>query len=252
VTYRTKIIALSAAVLLLSIHAVAVTDIRGVIAQGQNRMPLLAEIVNTDEDPVPVSLQGTGDVSGDVNATQAGEWSVDAQQQGDWNVNSAQDGDWNVGIDPDANTVRVDGLSASTRQPFQIAMSPAITEADEDSKFSSTESFMVPEGKLLVIEHVSASASLQSGSVRSASLRTHAIRPFDGLTGGFFPDTPGHELVMEKTGSFGGRDIYRGAQKMLFYAEGGNEVELLFSRDTDSGTAQIFYTLTGYVVDMPE
>jgi hypothetical protein len=250
-TYRTKIIALSTAVLLLSIHAVAFTDIRGVVAESQNRVPLLAEIINSDDDPVPVSLQGTGEVSGDVNATQAGEWNVDATQQGDWNVISAQDGDWNVGIDPDANTIQIDGLSAATRAPFQVTMSPAITEADEN-RFSSTESFVVPEGKLLVIEHVSASASLQSGSPRGVSLRTDAIRPFAGLTGGYFPDEPGHQLLMEEVGSFGGRDIYVGAQKMLFYAEGGKEVILSFSRDTDSGTAQIFYTMTGYVLDAPE
>jgi hypothetical protein len=236
-----KLFALSAAVVLLSIHAVAFTNVRETVAQSPNRVPLLVEIVNTAEDPVPVSLDGASEVSGNVNATQAGNWTVDATQSGEWSMNSTQAGDWTVGIDPNAYLIQLDGNEFANRELFHGHL--ALIWGDS---FEASETFTVPEGKLLVIEQISAHA-ITSDRMDMVILRSPPFTTF----GPFWStdDILTYRLLMTR----GDHRDYVGADQTTIYVEGGQDVLVHASRDSnsESGQNQVFVTLTGYMVDLP-
>jgi len=89
---RLKYILLGATIMGLLLALSSFTGLSATLA-GEMR-PLLAQIVNTSDNPVPVVQQGSTNISGEVTAKQGGEW--------------------NVGISPLANTVNVANLPSAT------------------------------------------------------------------------------------------------------------------------------------------
>lgn len=106
-------------------------------------------MINTPAEPVPVVLNGTGTVKGDVNVVNTPSVSV------------ANTPTVNVGNVP---TVKIDSaqtlkvVESSVREPFQVHVS--VSSSD---RFDGLNSFDVPAGKRLVVEFVSAWLSKPGG-----------------------------------------------------------------------------------------
>lgn len=85
---RAKRVALVIVVLVLVVQAISIGS-RGVAFANENMKPLLTQIVNTPDNPVPVEGTITGDVTvtGEVEVTNSPV--VQAEQSGPWEVNVA-------------------------------------------------------------------------------------------------------------------------------------------------------------------
>jgi hypothetical protein len=142
-------------------------------------------VVNTTAEAVPVSGTVTGTVnigntpnvnvantpgvtvlnSPTVNAQQSGAWSFSLA--GPAEVQAVQSGAWQMGIDPLTNVVRID---SATPVLVRAVEAPEPFQADSLGNSScESGSFVVPAGKRLVIEHVSAEASAHRTSEKPDS-----------------------------------------------------------------------------------
>ena len=133
---------------------------------------------------------------------------------------SQQAGEWNVSID-------------GTRQPFQHQL--RFTTPDGSAEF--TDSFTVPEGKVLVIEQVTATATPPIGQVvRLFSLRTTA--------GGVFAF---HTVPAAVNGS----GDFLGCQQVRLYADPGSLVQLSAPRSANTGSFLTVASVSGYLIPAP-
>lgn len=183
--------------------------------------------------PLPVSLQGTGTIAG--------------------NVNAAQSGSWNVGINNFPATVSVGNFPSSqgvsntsaaplyvrdvdnpAHHPFATSLSCNITPPASQSCAST---FSVPSGVELVIETFSVSAALASGQKGSGFIEV--------TTGGA---TVSMAVPLLFTGTFAIFDTYAATQPLRLYADAGSTVQVGASQTGFAGGAELNFTVSGYTV----
>jgi hypothetical protein len=97
---------------------------------------------------------------------------------------------------------------------------------------------VVPAGKRLVIEYVSARVSLPGGQ------KLRGFQLFNNLSGDFAY----HSLLPTPTGAF---NEYVVGQSLRLYADANTQVSICASRDLGAGNAQVLATISGYLVDLP-
>jgi hypothetical protein len=192
-------------------------------------------IVNTPAQPLPVQGTLTGSVTvtntpsvtvantpsvtvantPSVNARQSGAWSVSlsgpAEVQG--TVNAAQAGAWAVGIDPLANTVRLDAQEPiAVRDVDAGALEPFQADLQDDAPV------IVPAGRRLVIEFVSLTAF---GREDTGFLQAFVTTTAGGRTARHVIATTMHPFTVdgETTNRY-----YHATHRALLYADPGTEV----------------------------
>lgn len=174
---------------------------------------VLAEIVNTPDNPVPVAAQGTTRVEGTVNL--GGTPVVEVASS-----------------DRDPVVVR----SAGDCAPFHRTLFFQIP----DGQFSGAASFTVPVDKRLVIEQVTIKATAPPTGFVQASISNTV----EGVT--ITPD-----LIMVSQGVFGGDTrILLASQNVRWYADPGTDVDVSATKSfSDHGN--VYATISGYLVDCP-
>lgn len=112
----------------------------------------------------------------------------------------------------------------------------------EGQAFGSTNTFMVPTGKRLVIEYV-------SGFARMLELQQPAEVSFSTTLNG----TLGFYYFLLSQQSSGGQTFHTfvGNQKVQVYADPETSVQFQFLRSSSSGGAFFLATFSGYLVDFP-
>ena len=179
-------------------------------------------VVNTSAHPVPVQVQGTP------------------------NVNIANMPA--VGIDASRNTVQVGNTTSSpvlvrdvdnpARQPFQAIVSATLNPSV--AAFVQNVA-IVPVGKRLVIEFVSAIADVPADQKVVISVFNQDKFASRGVSHSF-PVTP--------QGTFSGIDRLVASESARMYAEPEDSVNFVVSRNSAAGTANCFFSISGYLVDV--
>ena len=176
-------------------------------------------------------------------------------------VDAKQKGHWTVGIDPTKNGVTivnsnplpvsiVSGGATSSRKVFQIRMFVGPTGAGNDISH-----FLLPVGKRLVIENVSAISRIPAGLKAEVSFFTYVDSNGDGV--GDSQDITFHRLVLTDQGTFDGVAISTANHKMLVFGDGsiGATQFSIGLQGRLSGTTteftQIQVTFSGYLEDLP-
>ncbi len=214
---------LATAVALLIAQSLAFTNVGQALAQQLHEVL----VVNTSANPVPVALQGTP----------------------------------NVALDPQHSTVRV---ASSLIDPLEVRDVSdgvkAVVQASADVTIvdGATDGlaaiYTVPEGKRLVIEHVSASGSIESQSVPDRNM----LFAIETVAGG---KSKWHALITSKDGAFSvvvsPEEFttfvrFTASQPMRIYADPGTKVYFHVSRSYIYGpTASAGMTISGYLADLP-
>jgi hypothetical protein len=110
----------------------------------------------------------------------------------------------------------------------------------DDLSFNGGKGFTVPAGKRLVIESISVHAISRTGQ----TLETRIQPPIGSDFIDFY-------LSMTPI-SFGPSGlVWTGTHAVKLYADPGKQVALIINRDTPNGPAQIEWTISGYLVDVP-
>lgn len=191
----------------------------------------------TGATPVPVSLQGTGNISGDVNAAQSGAWNVGVNNfPNTQDVSATQSGTWNVGINSTvANPVPITDVA-----PLQMY------QASCESRLSFRDNLNsciigVPAGKRLVVQTMSVHAEVDPGvRVSDTGVEALGTRTILWLNVPFTGTTPGAS------------DISQATQELRLYADGGDssiEFEVFYNSDTTINDLRC--TVVGYLVNLP-
>ena len=192
---------------------------------------------------------GTAPTTQTQNVNVVNTPSVNSQQSGTWNVgingtptvSIAAGG--TVGLAPQNNTVKIDNSSPvavrdvdnPARQPFQANFQFFI----QDGSFGSSQSLIVPAGKQLVIEYISADSGVPTGQLARIGLYT-------SINGQFSL----HYVVTNRLGAVGnGDDEFVAGQPTTIYADQGTEVQVGFSKNAGQGFANCSVTLSGHFVD---
>jgi hypothetical protein len=139
-------------------------------------------VVNT---PLPISLTGTGNISGDVNATQSGAWNVGVTNLPAVQLASGA----TVGISGFSNTegtaLFTSDVDAAARRPFALELCSSLdSNLCAPTPFSAT----LPVGERFVIEQVSGGCSDVRAAAIFASLNGVLYRhsfPVIGSTSNF-------------------------------------------------------------------
>jgi hypothetical protein len=195
-------------------------------------------VVNTSSEPVPATVTpGNGSI---------------------WNVNAQQSGPWNVGIDASANTVKVDptnplpvrDMDNPARQPFTASFEASFERGRIDA-IAAPHISVVPAGKRLVIENVSALVRLPPGE-KLVATEVSTIRNINHNP----VFNSGVWLGSNFQGTLGAvEDWFIASQAVRLYAdssEGGlGEVSLKFTRAGFGDDTHINATISGYLVDVP-
>jgi hypothetical protein len=195
-------------------------------------------VVNTSSEPLPATVTP---VNGSI-----------------WNVNAQQSGPWNVGIDAAANTVKVDttnplpvrDMDNPARQPFTASFEASFEKGRIDT-FAKPNSSVVPAGKRLVVENVSALVRLPPGE-KLVATEVYTIRNINHNP----VFNSGVWLGSNFQGTLGAvEDWFIASQAVRLYAdssEGGpGEVLLKFTRAGFGDDTHISATISGYLVDIP-
>ncbi len=135
--------------------------------------------------------------------------------------------------------VPVRDAATANRTPFQTAATVQLQDG-----FESGASFVaVPAGKRLVIEYTSAAGFAPPGQKLIFSL-------FTETDDGIHPTTiTQHYLLSTPYGSFGNADAFLAGQVVKLFADPGTSLELFASRSASSGTATVFFSISGYFED---
>lgn len=122
------------------------------------------------------------------------------------------------------------------RQAFSFQDNHGMTNGSEGTSIQ----FTVPTGKRLVIQFVSALASLQSGQrLARADIQTESNGQF-AL----------YDLLPAFVGTFtSGGDNVVAAQDVTLYADGETDVILLVQRDSTTGNGELHGAVSGYLMD---
>src|SRR5205814_7959433 len=136
--------------MLVALALVVVVTARAALASN----PDTVVIANTAQNPGVISVAGTANIAGSVSINNTPS------------VNVASMPSVNVATLPGITIANTPGSPAITRsadeharQPFQREVYPFIN----DGSYYDVQTFQVPQGKRLVIEHVSASAGMPQG-----------------------------------------------------------------------------------------
>jgi len=160
-------------------------------------------------------------------------------------INLQQSGKWIIGLS-DTPTVKLSGkgnsfsfMPADSVVPFLKTISFNI----ENGTSQNNVSISIPEGKRLVIEHVSARAQGPLGQKFIAQLQTNVAHT-ESPRGIYW-------LVFFPQGTFSTIDVFTASQPMHVYSEPGNP-PLLFvaTRTAINGTAFVEATISGFLVNM--
>jgi hypothetical protein len=196
-------------------------------------------VVNTTGNPVPTIAQGTTSVSGNVGINGSVNLAPGTNVGINGSVQLAPG--TSVGVDSDIdNPVFV--RSVDNRQIFQY-------EADfdiPDGEIGKTEGLHLPEGKRLVIEHVSATGIVPGGQKLQFVLTTVAA----GVQVTYYlaPQALGF-------GDLSSIEVFNANQAMHIYAVGDPaNTSIVFSvgRFVNTGHASASISISGYLVDCPE
>ena len=156
-----------------------------------------------------------------------------------------QGGKWIVGLS-DTPTVK---LSAKGNQILYMPSDSAVPFLKtisfniETGTSQNNVSIAVPEGKRLVIEHVSARAQGPAGQKFIAQIQTN-VSHTDSPRGIYW-------LVFFPQGTFSTIDVFTASQPMRVYSEPGNPPMMLVATRTGiSGTAFVEATISGFLVNL--
>ncbi len=195
-------------------------------------------VINKPSEPVPVSLQGTGQITGDVNVINSPTVKIASGSK--------------VGIDPACDGVTVTNtasqpvpIAGTVRDIDQPAMSPhqdgfgfAIA-----SGFTTSEALtMVPAGKRLVIEQFSATAIVPAGQSGFFFIQTTAG---GGAAQHIVPATKGFA-----DSAFPGSDLLTASQSIRIYADPGTTPTVSFRRSSSAGSSTFSAFISGYHVTL--
>jgi len=129
------------------------------------------------------------------------------------------------------------------RIPFQVASSFSDFGTGKFRSFS----FDVPEGKMVIIETVSISATVESGQkVRATVFFSGNARQTSEFGIGH------HTVTLERVDGFGPKDTYTTLRSLTGYAAGTDAVSASIERDSATGSGGIVaFSVSGYLVDNP-
>ena len=192
-------------------------------------------VVNT---PLPVSLTGTGNISGNVNAAQSGAWNV-----GVTNLPAVQ-------LAPGTTVGISGGFSNTATSPFFVrdvderAKNAYVLGLCATSKFQTCPGVTVPVGARYVIEQVSGECNVGSDSSIGGFKLTAHLNGADNVY--FF-----HDKI-----SAGSGDTTIGPffQESRIYADGGVENGIsakVFDAGGSGPGSACSITLSGYLVSIP-
>jgi hypothetical protein len=219
-------------------------------------------VINKTTHPVPVTLQGTGTISGGVNILNSP--TVNLAPGSKVGIDPTADGvtvenavslapATKVGIDPAA-----DGVTIKNADSDPVPVAGTFRNADEPgrnphhdgtgsvvaSNSFTTEGVLssVPAGKQLVMEYFSATAIVPAGQ-----------------TGFFFVTTRAggvallhHVPVIQKfaDAAFPGSDLLVAAQSVRIYADPGTAPSVSFRRSSNAGPSTFNADISGYFVNL--
>ena len=202
----------------------------GNAANGMTPQPVL--VTNGAAQPVPIA----GTVSGSVGASQAGSWSVGINNTPTVNVASMPPLSGTVNI---ANTPLPTSNTDDARQPFQRQFFLSIP----DGSFAAQDtSIVIPTGKRLVIEQISAYMSVPVGQLPTASVGSRALGNFAVV-----------RALSVKYGTLATNppsDQWLAVNPVLLFADPGETLLITFQRQTGDGFANGQITISGHFVDM--
>lgn len=224
-----------------------------------DKPPTDVVVVNTAEQPVPVTGAVTGVFSGDVNIVN--EPTVKAKQEGAWNVGLT--GTPAVRLDETGNTVKLDAaantveVESSEASPVYVAVTGAAAAPTKEpqtlhmyvvipdgSTSAASEPFTVPDDKWLVIETVSA-----WGGVHGADQTVTAALEYEAGS----PDpylTSLQPTYYRETGA-GGKDWVINPISCTLYVEPGRSVCFRVFRSDPAIENYATCVLSGYLTDQP-
>lgn len=144
--------------------------------------------------------------------------------------------DSKVGIDPASNTVKVAPGGEMFFHRLDFSGGAVGISSDE---------YTVPEGKRLVLEHVSAQARLNSGD-RLTSMALALLRPNGVTLGSHYLPTP----AGVSNQPIGDDVVFNISQPLRMYLDAGYKFMCQAVRNTSlSGNSNVSCTVSGYLVD---
>ena len=138
----------------------------------------------------------------------------------------------------------------SSRKPFQIRMF-----VNPKSTGNDTSNFIIPAGKRVVIENVSAICRIPVGLKAEVSFFTYIDSNGDGV--GDIQDITFHRLTLIDQGTFDGVAISTANHKTLVFGDGtigGSQYSIGLQgrlNGTTTESTQIQVTFSGYLEDLP-
>jgi hypothetical protein len=141
-------------------------------------------------------------------------------------------------VNTEDHPVPVTGTVRDADNPARLAYQESMTLSFNVGSFAVGEFFSdVPDGKLLVIEHVSVDALLPVGQIATATMVTHL--------GPLITDGVGHHLVMhaQAPGGFVASQLVRLYEKL--------RPGINVYRTSGSGTGTAVAAISGYLIDIP-
>ncbi|HXG64484.1 MAG TPA: hypothetical protein VNO70_05210 [Blastocatellia bacterium] len=214
---------------------------------GYSENPDRVMVVNSTAEAVPVTLQGTGSVSGSVNIANTPTVGLLSGSA--------------VRIDAASNVVRVDSsmLNPLTiRSADEPASNPFIEQLDitiPDQEFSGSASLVLPAGKEFAIEYISANALAPPGQVvgliELGLIRMNVAEPgAETAVVAQGPETtPSFSIAPFRKGIINTFELYVANQLTKVYAGGGDTLTITAHRTGDSsgaGAITARVTLSGY------
>lgn len=152
-----------------------------------------------------------------------------------FDVNVANDPHVSV-INTPKNPVPVGDVQNPAFSPFQVDVTFTLRRRE-----GSGEAGLPPvgnEGQRVVIEHVTVAASVPERQGIVAYIKIGEIK---------------HSLVLTLQKGWGNPELYRASQPIKLYTVGGGDAMALagVQRSNSSGTASFYFTVSGYLVDLP-
>ncbi len=161
-------------------------------------------------------------------------------------VSVQQSGKWVVGLN-DTPTVKVSSQSGALRSPMtfdvQTPYLKTVSFNIENGTSQNNAPIAIPEGKRLIIEHISARAQGPMGQKFIAQIQTN-------VTGSESPRGI-YWMVFAFQGTFSTIDVFTASQLMRVYADAGKTpVLFVATRTSINGTAFVEATISGYLVNI--
>ena len=254
--------------MLVALALVVVVTARAALASNTDTVV----IANTAQNPGVISVAGTANIAGSVSINNTPSVnvansptvqvsslpavSIAANQSvsvaslppvsfnGTQSVNVASMPSVNVATMPGITIANTPGSPAITRsadeharQPFQREVYPFIN----DGSYYDVQTFQVPQGKRLVIEHVSASAGMPQGQFPNVVVGT--------ISNGSYLSSYALMTKMGTVGSVPASDAYIGNAQVLAYADPESFVTIYLQRPYYADTASGNVGVSGYLID---